>query len=478
MSHLTGKMHNFQEKEKVSKNVSDYVQYSVTESNILTDVTLVSDEKSEFLAHKTILSACSIVLREVLVNSSEAHPTIFLQDVSTEILQLILEFMYTGEIKTEESKSDDLLSIGKSLKIKWLYKEESKIDPFFGKEEEAVGEKDLECEICGNVVKIDNCGRRSKILGHYVTHFHQELEIIALCNTTDDKKCKLCNKMKLEETKTNWYKHFAVFHDLLNPILVSRGLKTFSKNPGQQTYVDTRTTQNIQKVTKTIDESSLKANSCRICGQTQQNKKRLIKHYCVRHFVKELTTISEQYFYKSNCKHCDVKGVLKTSSKLLHVGYHHQEIVKILNQSFGGKSWQGIIPKKKKKADDTSDNSFLKQSPARLSDRMQEIENLGNVCYVCGKEFKLFRSALLPHYAGHYYKLLSQDHEDYFQDNYCKLCKKLTTKTRSKIIHLAVQHERVLPFIEDVIKTSGQESGTEADQLLCEVYIKEEQTLE
>ena len=38
---------------------------------------------------------------------------------------------------------------------------------------------------------------------------------------------------------------------------------------------------------------------------------------------------------------------------------------------------------------------------ASMSERMKEIQDLGNTCYVCGKKFDLFRSMLLPHCCGH-----------------------------------------------------------------------------
>merc|ERR1719340_419409 len=89
---------------------------------------------------------------------------------------------------------------------------------------------------------------------------------------------------------------------------------------------------------------------------------------------------------------------------------------------------------------------------ATMSERMKEIQDLGNTCHVCGKQFDLFRSMLLPHYCGHFYKEIAQGHEDYFTMENCKLCGAKATKRKSRIIHLGVKHELVLPYIEEVLK--------------------------
>ena len=75
---------------------------------------------------------------------------------------------------------------------------------------------------------------------------------------------------------------------------------------------------------------------------------------------------------------------------------------------------------------------------------------------MCGKKFDLFRSMLLPHYCGHFYKEIVQGYENYLTDNNCKLCGATATKRKSRIIHLGVKHELVLPFISKVLKSRDQ----------------------
>merc|ERR1712226_607526 len=90
-----------------------------------------------------------------------------------------------------------------------------------------------------------------------------------------------------------------------------------------------------------------------------------------------------------------------------------------------------------------------------MSNAMMEIQARGNECLVCGKRFDLFRSMLLPHYCGHFYKEIAQGHEEYFTAENCKLCGARATKRKSRIIHLGVKHELVLPYIQEILKARG-----------------------
>ena len=61
------------------------------------DVTLVSDDKIPFFAHKYVLSASSPVFKTVLLNKSQSNPLIYLRGVIHQELESILQFIYLGE---------------------------------------------------------------------------------------------------------------------------------------------------------------------------------------------------------------------------------------------------------------------------------------------------------------------------------------------------------------------------------------------
>ena len=66
-------------------------------SQSLSDVTLVSDDKIPFFAHKYVLIASGPVFKTVLLNKSQSNPLIYLRGVIHQELESILQFIYLGE---------------------------------------------------------------------------------------------------------------------------------------------------------------------------------------------------------------------------------------------------------------------------------------------------------------------------------------------------------------------------------------------
>ena len=157
--------------------------------------------------------------------------------------------------------------------------------------------------------------------------------------------------------------------------------------------------------------------------------------------------------------------------QVIHIGVEHKQIFPILEHEFG----QGDnVPraeeyrpaaKRQRPSQDTSTPLVVPSSPLvipkankspsnsqlmipvqhnlprvqlDMSNAMMAIQARGNECLVCGKSFDLFRSMLLPHYCGHFYKEIAQGHEEYFTEENCKLCGATATKRKSRIIHLGV----------------------------------------
>ena len=73
------------------------------ESEEYTDVTLAAGQKF-FSAHKLVLSICSPYFRSLFKRlGSNVKSVIFLKDVDPKHLELLLEYMYKGEIKVQVS---------------------------------------------------------------------------------------------------------------------------------------------------------------------------------------------------------------------------------------------------------------------------------------------------------------------------------------------------------------------------------------
>ena len=62
-----------------------------------TDVTLVSDDQIQFKAHKIVLSACTLVFKNIIDSNLSQHPLIYLRGIQSYEVDSILQYMYLGE---------------------------------------------------------------------------------------------------------------------------------------------------------------------------------------------------------------------------------------------------------------------------------------------------------------------------------------------------------------------------------------------
>ena len=89
---------------KINLNWSDFLaNVSRSFSNLhgddlFTDVTLVSDDNKQIGAHKLILSAVSEFFRNILADKSHVHPMLCLDGVNSEELNMIIRYLYVGEV--------------------------------------------------------------------------------------------------------------------------------------------------------------------------------------------------------------------------------------------------------------------------------------------------------------------------------------------------------------------------------------------
>jgi len=89
------------------------------ESEEYTDVTLAAGSKF-FPAHKLVLSICSPYFQKLFRRLGTEKPVIFLKDVDPKHLELLLQYMYKGEIKVEENELVTVLNTAQGLEIKGL----------------------------------------------------------------------------------------------------------------------------------------------------------------------------------------------------------------------------------------------------------------------------------------------------------------------------------------------------------------------
>ena len=84
------------------------------------DVTLVTEDKHIFKAHKNILSMCSHFFKNLMTFDPKSSAVIYLKGVHFIELKLIMQFVYLGEATINEERMVEFLAVAKSLEIKEL----------------------------------------------------------------------------------------------------------------------------------------------------------------------------------------------------------------------------------------------------------------------------------------------------------------------------------------------------------------------
>ena len=85
------------------------------------DVTLVTDDKIRFSAHKIILSSCSNMLKFILKDNIHPNPLLYLGGINSKNLGFILDYIYCGEVKLLQDHLNGFLESAKKLEIEGLF---------------------------------------------------------------------------------------------------------------------------------------------------------------------------------------------------------------------------------------------------------------------------------------------------------------------------------------------------------------------
>ena len=92
------------------------------------DVTLISEDKVKFSAHRILLSSCSNMFKFILRENNHANPLLYLGGVSSQNIGFTLDYIYYGEVNIYQDHLDSFLESAQRLEISGLIggNEESK----------------------------------------------------------------------------------------------------------------------------------------------------------------------------------------------------------------------------------------------------------------------------------------------------------------------------------------------------------------
>ena len=104
--------------DKHERNISAAFQ-SLRHDEHLCDVTLACEGR-QFQAHKVVLSAGSSFFEQVLKTHKHPSPLIYLKGVEANHMQLLLNFVYCGEVALKQDVLENFLKTGDELGVRGL----------------------------------------------------------------------------------------------------------------------------------------------------------------------------------------------------------------------------------------------------------------------------------------------------------------------------------------------------------------------
>ena len=214
--------------------------HDMKSSNELTDVTLVSEDKKKFKAHKVVLSASSSVFKSIISDITVSSPIIYLRGIQSHEIESILQFIYLGEAKLYHERTNEFINVAKSLEIKEISKD-FKIPE--NQQHENYGEQEKNIEIPENKqqVKQENKLQETWSISAKSRAIipHQPRQIIIEKNNENKYPCEKCD-----------YKAKYSYHLQSHIRSVHEGVKY----PCDQCNHIAKTSSNLQQHINTIHE--------------------------------------------------------------------------------------------------------------------------------------------------------------------------------------------------------------------------------
>ncbi|KAL3865788.1 hypothetical protein ACJMK2_043143 [Sinanodonta woodiana] len=132
--------------------------------HFMCDVELVTCNK-KLLAHRLVLATCSDYFYDLFVENQETSFSIEINELSGDVLSVILEALYTGRVRVEAANVDDLLAAATLLGMYFI---QEACEEFLMEHVE----KDNCLQLLDTAFKSNLCKLAEKALGVAAKHFH------------------------------------------------------------------------------------------------------------------------------------------------------------------------------------------------------------------------------------------------------------------------------------------------------------------
>ena len=119
------------------KNVTKSFSQLRQESGLF-DVTLVSNDQLQVSAHRLVLSACSDFFKTIFHSNTHSHPLLYLDGVDNREINLMLDYIYQGEVQIYQENLDRFLQIAEKFKLDGLLAEAGKSENHYNDYNEGI----------------------------------------------------------------------------------------------------------------------------------------------------------------------------------------------------------------------------------------------------------------------------------------------------------------------------------------------------
>ena len=92
------------------KNIGE-VFCSLRKNKFFCDITLACEDR-QFQAHKVVLSAGSSFFEQILMSHEHPSPLVYLKGVEAKHMNMLLDFMYFGEVALEQEELEGFMRSG------------------------------------------------------------------------------------------------------------------------------------------------------------------------------------------------------------------------------------------------------------------------------------------------------------------------------------------------------------------------------
>ena len=256
------------------------------------DVTLVSDDQIKFKTHRFVLTSCSTVFKNILELDS-AQSIIFLRGIQSDMIRLILEYMYSGKVYIPKEKMEEFLIVAKSLQVKEIidveendkndYKkandeeENLQVWKFSEYSEKSKSGPKNHCNSKHKEIKQspEECGQLLTSIGGVSSqekHVHENSMICSKCDFQTKKQISLHQHLRNNQDQLKdlnnigtYYKH-TVNNSIQRPCQVCP--KDFGKSSDLNRYVQ----EKHEKVTQIQPKSDLRPKYCKGTNEVSKNE--------------------------------------------------------------------------------------------------------------------------------------------------------------------------------------------------------------